>query len=213
MPAVYIAPDKAANENAIFVASDNRAIRLNKLHQTARLVRVITVESNCRICIVLVMALMFCVDGHTFGQRKGDVSLGFGFPELSNIRVRYKVYDQVRTGLSVGWFPRSSFGFGRWNNLVSFSGDLYYHFGRIIFNPGKRLFYVNTGINCLLEKPYQWNEKWWNSYLRVGGEIYSAYNFGVNIAGGVICNLNPEKNWARMDRILPAFGIDFFYRF
>jgi hypothetical protein len=171
------------------------------------------VKRKFRIGIVLVIALIFCMEGQTSGQKKGDISMGFGFPELSNIRVRYNVYNQVGAGLSLGGFPRSSFVFGNWNNLVSVSGDLYFHFGRINSFTGKRLFYVNSGINFLMEKPYRWDENWWNSYLRTGGEIYSAYNFGVNIAGGFIYNLNAEKNWARMDRILPAFGIDIFYRF
>jgi hypothetical protein len=171
------------------------------------------VKNNFRIYIVLIFSLLFSVYGQTFGQKKGNVSIGFGFPELPNISVRYKVYGQVRTGLSFGWLPRSSFDFGGWNNLVSFSGDLYYHFGRTTIFSDMRLFYINTGINFILEKPYQWNENWWNSYLRIGGEIFSTYKFGVNIDGGFIYNLNPGKNWAHMNRILPAIGIDILYRF
>jgi hypothetical protein len=162
---------------------------------------------------VLIFVLIFGVDRLTFGQKKGDISVGFGFPELPNISVRYKVYKQIRTGASIGWLPRSSFDFGGWNNLTSFSGDLYYHFGRMTSFSEMRLFYVNAGVNFILEKPYQWVENWWNSYLRIGGEIFSAYHFAVNIHGGFIYNLNPETSWAHMNRILPAFGVNVSHRF
>jgi hypothetical protein len=157
--------------------------------------------------------LIFSVNEQTFGQKNGDISIGFGFPELPNISVRYKVFNQFRTGVSIGWLPRSTFDFGGWNNLVSFSGNLYYHFGRKTSFSDMRLFYVKTGVNFILEKPYHWDANWWNTYLRIGGEIFSAYHFGVNIDGGFICNLNPNTNWAHISRILPAFGVDVLYRF
>jgi hypothetical protein len=166
-----------------------------------------------RIYFLLFFGLIFTLAGQTSGQRKGEIAIGIGIPELSNISVRYQVYRQIQTGLSVGWLPRSTFNFGSWNNLISLSGELFYHFGRKTSISDKRLFYVNVGVNFMQEKPYQWNENWWNSYLRIGGEIFSAYNFGMNIDGGFICNLNPDKNWAHMDHILPALGVDFFYRF
>jgi hypothetical protein len=170
-------------------------------------------KNNSRIYFVLIFSLIFGIRGQIHGQKKGDISIGLGFPELPNISVRYKVFDQVRTGISFGWIPQTSFESRGWDNLISFSGNVYYHFGRIISYSGMRIFYVNAGINFILEKPYLWDENWWNSYFRIGGEIYSSYHFGVNIDGGFIYNMNPETNWARMNRLMPAFGFNVAYRF
>jgi hypothetical protein len=165
-----------------------------------------------RIYIVLVVGLIFSGGSAAFGQKKGDVSLGMGFPELASISVRYKLFDQVRAGLSTGFLPDMP-RLGKWDNLFSLSGDFYYHFGRFSYSPDKRLFYVKLGMNCILQQPYEWDRAWWNSCFRVGGEIFTTRNFGLNLEGGFICNLNPERNWAHVDRFLPAINVNLFHRF
>ena len=165
----------------------------------------------CRSFLILV--LFIAITGQSHGQKRGDISLGMGFPELSSVGIRYQVFPQFRTGICAGWLPGTTFKSGGWNSLVSLSGDLYYHFGRISLFPERRIFYVNTGINFIQEKPINWKENWWNYYVRMGCEIHSTRRYGINIHGGVIYNLNPEKNWARLERFLPAIGANIFYRF
>ena len=162
---------------------------------------------------LLLLGLIVTFAGQAARQKKGDVSVGMGLPELSSVRVRYRVYDQFQTGFSIGLLPRSIFDFKNGDKLVSVTGELFYHFGRETMFSDMRLFYFNAGINFIQERPNQWYKNWWNSYLRIGGEIFSASNFGISIDGGFMVNLNQDKNWAQTDWILPSFGVDFYYRF
>jgi hypothetical protein len=172
------------------------------------------VKRKFRIYLGLVFTMIFLFQGEVSGQKKtGDIYFGMGFPELANIGVRYKVFKQIRTGLSAGWLPRSSFKTGGWDDMISLSGDIYFHFGRTPDFSDLRLFYVRIGLNCIMQKPYRKSENWWNSCFRVGGEIFSTKNFGVTIDGGFMYNMNPETNWAHMEKILPSFGTGILYRF
>gem|GEM_PF-356566 len=171
------------------------------------------VKRKLWLYVFLVVALMFMAPGLVSGQKKGEISLGMGYPELANIGVKYRIFGQFRTALSAGGLPKATFNRGRWDNLRSFSGDLYYHFGRTHHYSDLRLFYVKMGLNCIMQKPFLRKETWWNTSFRVGGEIYSSKKIGVTIDGGVIYNLNSETNWAHMESLMPAFGTTLLYRF
>jgi len=171
------------------------------------------VTKTLRLNILLLVALLSMVSYPVSGQKKGEISLGMGYPELANLGIKYRLFDQIRTAVTIGWLPEASFNRGGWDDLLSFSGDLYFHFGRTYHYSDLRLFYVRVGLNAIMQKPFPREETWWNSTWRVGGEIYSSKKIGVTIDGGVIYNLNPETNWAHMERLMPAFGTTVVYRF
>jgi hypothetical protein len=170
-------------------------------------------EIKLWFCTALILFLLSLVSEPLSGQKKGEISFGMGYPELANLGIKYRIFKQVRTAVTAGWLPRATFKRGGWDDLLSFSGDIYYHFGRTYHYSDLKLFYVRVGLNAIMQKPFLWEETWWNTSWRVGGEIFSSKKIGVTIDGGVIYNLNPESNWAHMDRFMPAFGTTVVYRF
>jgi hypothetical protein len=108
---------------------------------------------------------------------KFDISAGIGFPELMNIGIKYQVFDQLQIGLSIGgiYFP----GIG----AVTFSGDIYYHFGGLSKFSEIQPWYGRIGITSYGVADD--GEYMWFSYLRIGHELYFSGNFGISLDAGI----------------------------
>jgi hypothetical protein len=86
-------------------------------------------------CILLMITLIFSSGGQIFGQGKVSLSAGLGIPELINVGIQYRI-EQAQIGIGFGYFPPSSsssdsLSFLAWGTLISLSGDIYYHFGKL----------------------------------------------------------------------------------
>jgi hypothetical protein len=79
--------------------------------------------------VLLFITVVFINTDQLFGQEKVNISVGVGFPEVINLGMRYQI-NQSQIGASIGWWPGNPDAFlFNWENILSFSGDYYYHFG------------------------------------------------------------------------------------
>jgi len=84
---------------------------------------------NTSFRVLLIIIFLFSSGKQMFGQEKINISAGVGFPETINIGIKFQI-AQSQIGASIGWWPGNPDGFlFNWENILSFSGDYYYHFG------------------------------------------------------------------------------------
>lgn len=142
---------------------------------------------------------------------KFDISVGIGLPELINIGIKYQVFDQVQIGLSTGLFYYLG---------ISFSGDIYYHFGGLSkfseIHPG----YGRIGITSYYGE--EGGDLQLFSYLRIGREFYLSRNFGISLDAGLSLsyykynngyNYHNDPIWESTIGIIPTAGVSLFFRF
>lgn len=159
-----------------------------------------------QIPLILLVVIFFFISGiKVHGQGKVNLSAGIGYPELLNVGLRYQL-NQTQLGLSIGGFPGSTYS----GNLLSLSGDFYYHFAGLSKYSDLRIWYGRIGINCSRESLTEIIVSW-NSNLRIGRYFYFAKNFGVGMDGGLNYHFNSDITGN--PTIAPATGICCFYRF
>jgi hypothetical protein len=129
-------------------------------------------------CILLIDILFFTSSRQVSGQGNLKISAGIGFPELANIGIKYKVFDQTQIGLCIGYGTVFEV------RLRSFSGDLYYHFGGLSKYSDLRLWYGRIGLNYFVNRDYR-KENYLISYLRIGRDFNLFKNFGINLDAGL----------------------------
>jgi hypothetical protein len=143
-----------------------------------------------------------------FGQEKVNISAGIGFIELINIGVRYQV-TQSEIGASIGWWPPYNGDMVGWGNMISLSGNYYYHFMGSNKYSDLRPWYGKVGLNCVWESGDEIDLL--PIYLRIGRDIYFDQNSGISIDAGLGYDLDSEIGGT--DPLLPVFGISLLYRF
>jgi len=158
-------------------------------------------------CIPLIIALILSSGGQMSGQKKANISFGIGFPELINVGIKYQVSDQTKIGFSIGYWPPSKPDWLGYNNLISLSGDFYYHFGGSSDFPGMRPWYGRIGLNIIFDLPSDYHILSEDIFLRTGRDIYFDENNGISLDGGFGVNFYDYTN------LFPAFGICYFHRF
>ena len=164
--------------------------------------------------ILLIITFLFSHSNQVFGQEKVNLSTGFGIPELLNIGVRYQL-SQVQIGLSVGSIPVPN------ENIISISGDVYYHFGGFSELSNRRLWYVKIGLNYLRDETESVIDKYLYLNTRVGRDFNISNKIGIEIDVGAIFQLDnevirkkPPSGW-NIDiemPVIPSIGIGLFYR-
>jgi len=121
-------------------------------------------------CILLIIAFLFSSGNQLLGQKKVDISAGFGFPELLNIGMRLQ-HDQIQIGFSIGSFPEE----GR--SHFTITGNVYYHFAGNSKLSNRRAWYGRGGISYWREeltrptKYVAWTTKDFYLFLRLGRDI------------------------------------------
>jgi long-subunit fatty acid transport protein len=157
-------------------------------------------------CIPLMITLLLCSGRQMSGQGKVTMSVGVGLPELINIGMKYQVLDQAKIGLSIGWWPGTQYA----GNLLSFSGDFYYHFAGSSKFSDLRPWFGRIGLNYDRENLTD-IINWWYSYLRIGRDFYFNKKFGVSFDAGLTYHFNPETTGN--STFGAALGGCLFYRF
>ncbi|HSI78097.1 MAG TPA: hypothetical protein VK957_19525 [Lunatimonas sp.] len=165
--------------------------------------------------IFLFISSLFSWNNQVYGQEKLNISTGLGMPELLNIGVRYQI-DQTQLGLSVGSMP-----LGSNENIVSISGDVYYHFGGFSELSNRRLWYGRIGLNYLRDENVNRIDKYVYLNTRLGRDFNISKKIGIGIDFGAIFQLSnevimkkPSSGWSiGFDfPVLPSLGIGLFYR-
>jgi hypothetical protein len=129
-------------------------------------------------CILLINILFFTSTRQISGQGNLKISAGFGIPELANIGIKFKAFDQTQIGLSIGY------GRVLQVRLNSFSGDLYYHFGGLSKYSDLRPWYGRIGLNYYVNRQNR-NDNYLISNLRIGRDFNLFRNFGINLDVGL----------------------------
>ena len=153
-------------------------------------------------CILLIDILLFNFSRQVSGQGNLKISAGIGFPELANIGIRYKVFDQTQIGLSIGYGTVLDI------KLRSLSGDIFYHFGGFSKYSDLRPWYGRIGLNYFENRDYR-KENYLISYLRIGRDFNLFKHFGISLDAGLGCVFHhsikdvsdPSLNW------IPAMSI------
>lgn len=141
---------------------------------------------------------------------QGSVSFGagLGIPEMINIGFKTQVADQVKAGISLGWWPAIKMIDYKQGPVFAFSGDLYYHFAGSSAFSEMHPWYAMIGatyFRVLHEAPEI------PVYLRIGRKIYFNRRNGimVDFGGGYV--LNNEDEWT--NALIPCGDISYFHRF
>ncbi len=155
--------------------------------------------------ILLIVIFLFISGLTVHGQGKVNILAGIGYPELINVGLRYQL-NQTQMGLSIGGFPSSEYT----GDLLSFTGDFYYHFAGLSKFSDLRLWYGRIGVNCTRESLTEILISW-NSNLRIGRYFYFTKNFGISIDGGLNYHFNTDITGN--PTLAAALGLCCFYRF
>ena len=138
----------------------------------------------------------------TFGQEKFNISGGFGFVDLLNIGARYQLkQDTLQLGISIG--------IGQ--EIQAISGDVFYHFGGYSKLSTRRPWYLKGGFNIIHESSEEYSDWAPLLNLRLGRDINLSKKVGLNLEAGLgyspFVRLLMEET-----KVIPSFGIYFFYR-
>jgi hypothetical protein len=152
-----------------------------------------------------------------FGQRKVNISAGIGFPDLVNISIKYRVFNQAKIGLNIGFWPAGNKNIlTHEGNLLSFAGDFYYYFigsSKISdMRPWYGRSYIRTGFNYTWDLKYNLYSdtgKYPYIYLRFGRDFYLDKINGISIDAGLGIGLYNNEGFVWK----PALGVCFSHRF
>lgn len=168
-------------------------------------------------CFLLLIIFLFNSGRQISGQGKVRLSAGLGIPELINIGMQYRI-EKTQIGIGFGYFPSSGSdpsGFLYWGTLISLSGDIYYHFGKIPVLTNQRPWYVRLGFAYTIEEQSDKDNLTFFLSPRFGRE----FNFSDRIGIGLDLGINmahyisdPSVPYFLSLFGLPAMGIKIFYR-
>jgi hypothetical protein len=119
-----------------------------------------------------------------------------------------------------------SFGFLPGEDLISFSGDLYYHFTGDSKYSQRKIWYGRVGINYSRDETGYEEVNYIFLVLRAGLDINFSEKFGINVDAGFLTQLMRQENenlqsgksnswFGDVDTdipILPVIGLAIFYR-
>jgi ribosomal protein L13E len=147
-----------------------------------------------------------------YSQNKIDLYTGFGIPELINAGVKFQS-SQKQVGLSIGSRPNE--------DIISVSGDIYYHFGGHSKLSNRRPWYVRGGLNILREETSYAIHKYVNLNTRIGRDFNISNKIGISLGAGILVGLfhdeirKKPKGSLEINLgfpVIPSLGISLFYR-
>jgi hypothetical protein len=162
-------------------------------------------------CFLLIITFLFRSGGQIYGQKKVSLSSGFGIPELINVGIQYRI-EQTQIGIGFGYFPPSSsssdpYAILSWGTLISLSGDIYYHFGKLpkssdlIDHP----WYVRLGFVYTREELIDKESNLFFLSPRIGRDINFSKRVGIGIDLGI--NLVHYLSDPSVPYFLSLFGL------
>lgn len=162
-------------------------------------------------CLIMVFTLLFISGLNLSGQKKVNISGGFGFAETFNIGMRYQVGNQSQTGFSIGIWPsiEDSWLYD-WDSLISLSVDFYYHVGGTGKFTEMSPWYFRTGLDYIRINGESWDDNNLESHLRFGKDFFFSEKIGFSLDAGIGVFLINESEF---DSVFPAFGAGLFVRF
>jgi hypothetical protein len=140
-------------------------------------------------CILLMINFIFSSGGQMSGQGKVSLSAGLGIPELINVGMQYRI-DQAQIGIGFGYFPSSGSGYDplsilSWGTLISLSGDIYYHFGKLPKLSSLYPWYARLGFAYTQEERSDKNNRLFFLSPRIGRDINISKSVGIGIDLGI----------------------------
>lgn len=137
--------------------------------------------------LLLIVISEFLWFHQSSGQEKINISSGFGIPELLNMGIRYQ-YNQTQMGISLGTMP-----FSPDESIVSFSGDIYYHFGGFSRLSNRRPWYGRIGLNYLRNETDVFIDKYYYLNTRIGRDFNISRKVGIQLDAGAVFQLHNKE--------------------
>ena len=147
--------------------------------------------------LALVAVVVFSFSNKTIAQDKVNISVGFGSPEVLNAGVRFQL-DQTQLGFSLGTL----------GNMISASGDVFYHFGGASDLSSRRSWYGRIGLNYQRDEQENFIEKFLWISPRIGRDFNISQEIGIALDAGAafrIYHEESEKHLRRTGSIVSIF--------
>jgi len=164
--------------------------------------------------IVMVISFVFTNIQKVNSQKNFDLAVGIGIQEMAHVAVRYQL-NQFKAGINIGSLPNKS------TKSITYSGDVYYHFGGKSKYTAVRPWFVRSGLTCRRSEDNLSiiNDRW--IYLRAGRDFNLSKKLGISIDAGLSKRLTykeefkrPTSSWKLFDFTeWPSGAFEFYYRF
>lgn len=138
-------------------------------------------------------------------QERINLAAGIGFPELTNVGVRFQTRQDTRQiGLSLGY--------AAWHKFA-LSGDMFFHFGGNSMFSERKPWYVRGGMTALYLGTVEEDITEWAAVfnLRLGRDINFSKKIGLNLDAGIAVSPFVGLLWDE-NKLMPGFGFGLFYR-
>lgn len=132
---------------------------------------------------ILISSVFLLSEDLLFSQKKSEVSVGFGFPDMFNLKFKQGIYFQP--GLSIGYLPVI--------NFLTISGDFCYHFPRHSDDKKMNTWYLNNGLTFFRILERWTSERGLIIYARMGRTFNFNNNTGINLDFGISVLLPNDK--------------------
>lgn len=137
----------------------------------------------------------------TSGQKKINLSNGFGLPELFYSSIRYQT-EQFQIGLYTGTLPVPD----KDVSIRTFTGNINYHFGGYSKLAYRRPWFLKFGLSCFRVRDYVYEVDYeFTIITRIGRDFNITNMFGISIDFGAFIALDGSGTY-------PSLSLDFFIR-
>ncbi|MEA2105328.1 MAG: hypothetical protein U9P82_01185 [Bacteroidota bacterium] len=135
------------------------------------------------------------------GQKKINLSNGFGFPELFYSSIRYQT-EQFQIGLYTGTLPVPDTD----ESIRTFSGIINYHFGGYSKLAYRRPWFLKSGLLCLRVRDFDYEVNYaFVVIARIGRDFNITNMFGISIDFGALITLDGSGTFS-------SLSLDFFIK-
>jgi hypothetical protein len=158
--------------------------------------------------IILLTGLFLC-DNTVFSQGKFELSGGMGWPEMTNLKIKYGKIIQVgicQTLMVQSLYP----DYTKKIHLEATAAELYYHFGSKPKFTAQPPWYVFGGLGCLWGHDGDETEIYF--YPRIGRSVNFSKRIGINIDAGAFLPISKGARDFFDSPVYPSGSISFFVR-
>jgi len=166
--------------------------------------------------ILFFTLLIFCSSQNGLSQdtlkiasKKVGFSAGIGFTDMMNIKVRVPLH-QFQIALGAGFMPLKE------ENVLSVTGDVYYHFAGTSKYTGQRPWFLRTGVDYFKDEADSFTEKYLFLGVRAGRVMNISKVFAIDLDAGAGFTLWHEATGDMLDikpKVLPLISLSFVFMF
>jgi hypothetical protein len=158
--------------------------------------------------IILFAGLIF-FNNQVFSQSKFEISGGFGWPDWTNLKIKYGKVLQI--GVSQSFQIESLYpDYKKKIYLETTAAEIYYHFGGKSRFTDQPPWYLFGGLGCLWGHDGDENDIYF--FPRLGRSINFSKKIGINLDAGIFLPLSKSLRDFLDWTVYPSGSISFFIR-